>query len=219
MPLRGTRKKKCWNGYVRKWRIILMTCHNFCVEPMTMRFVGLGFRSSGFFGLIVVFLDCNVGGAWKVILKKHGEVKRWQESFFGAGGSLFPMTDLPTTESPVSSFSTSFFSSVVSSLLRSRLQQGIGGKAKERQSRLEIEEEGKKKTCWSSSGCTSRPTFLLPAVSCHPMCYCAGQTTPWLPTIYPSRLPLMAPISAVTGNKPFYAFLSPLDSPLLPPAS
>jgi hypothetical protein len=24
----------CWNGYVRKWRIILTTCHNSCVEPM-----------------------------------------------------------------------------------------------------------------------------------------------------------------------------------------
>ncbi len=36
----------------------------------------LGFRSSGFSGLIVVFLDCNVGGARKAILKKHGEVRR-----------------------------------------------------------------------------------------------------------------------------------------------
>ncbi len=59
------------------------------------------------------------------------------------------MTDSPTAKAPISSSSASLFSSVVSSLsvLRNRLQQGIGGKAKERQSRLEIEEEGKKKAC------------------------------------------------------------------------
>ncbi len=50
------------------------------------------------------------------------------------------MTDLPTPESPVSFSSASLFSFVVSSsfLLRSRLQQGIEGRAKERRSRLEF---------------------------------------------------------------------------------
>jgi len=33
----GQEKKMCWNGYVHKWRIVLTTCHNSCVEPMTMR--------------------------------------------------------------------------------------------------------------------------------------------------------------------------------------
>ncbi len=58
------------------------------------------------------------------------------------------MADPPTAESPVSSSSASLFSCVVSSslLLRSRLQQGIGGRAKERR-RLEVEEEGKKEAC------------------------------------------------------------------------
>lgn len=58
------------------------------------------------------------------------------------------MADPPTAETPVSS-SASLFSCVVSSslLLRSRLQQGIGGRAKERRRRLEVEEEGKKEAC------------------------------------------------------------------------
>ncbi len=84
-----------------QWHILRLIFFNWLRGFRTLGLWGWVSEVMLFSGLIVVFLDCNVGGAQKTILKKHGEVRRWQESFLGARG--ISLSDGRSTNSWVSS--------------------------------------------------------------------------------------------------------------------